>query len=111
MKSRLVVLAVCSGVICGAGPLDGFFKGPGEEHSSRAALGDIERCLIENSSAAPLVYRQPDRPNVVTLIWENTFTKPSIPVARIELVQGPDAVTVRSWKDGSKIVGKLPQCF
>lgn len=111
MNLKMIGLAGSLMLLEAAGPLEGFFKGPPVESTSSLPSGEIERCLIEKVAATPFVYRQPDRPAFVTLVWNHQFTKPANPVARIELEQTLAHTIVRAWKDGEKIVRQFPECF
>jgi hypothetical protein len=67
---------------------------------SKAPMFDIERCLIDlEGSPAPQVYRQPDRPDEVTLLWvvENTT------VGRADLKRIAGGTEVKIWAKGNQM--------
>lgn len=100
MKARKIVLAATGGaLLVGAGPISKFDdRAPVADYVSPKALPDIERCLIDMAGwLAPNVYRQPDRPNQVTLLWIAGGTGAGLAAARIDLTQTADGTKVRSW--------------
>ena len=99
MRRLLIAMGLtASGPAFAEHPISKFdSRTPDLEMASKRTLNDIERCLIDAEDwPAPNVYRQPDRPNEVTLIWPNQWP---FTYARVDLTRGPDGGTkVRSWK-------------
>ena len=79
-----------------AGPISKFeSKKPDFEAVSRIALFDIERCLTDMDGwPVPYIYRQPDRPNEINMLWVITNGSTA---ARAHLLQSDTGVTVRIW--------------
>ncbi len=70
---------------------------PDAEYATAAKLEDVERCLIRVASP-PQVYRQPDRPNEVTLVWTAGGVSASSAAGRVDLRRQSGAATkVVSW--------------
>jgi hypothetical protein len=68
------------------------------DYRSPAKLEDIERCLLDmNGWLIPNVYRQPDRPDDVMLIWLGGGAAAGIAAARIDLHRDLNGTHVRSW--------------
>lgn len=82
-----------------AGPIAKFdARPPLAEYQSTAKLEDAERCLIDLAQApAPSVYRQPDRPNDVMLLWFKTADGGGVALWRIDLHRGGNGTHVKSW--------------
>jgi hypothetical protein len=83
----------------GAGPISKFDNRPpvGEYETSRS-VEEIERCLIDMDGwLAPNVYRQPDRPNEVTLLWISGGTPAGTAAARIDLRKTASGSHAKSW--------------
>lgn len=77
-----------------AGPLSKFDgKPPSLTLSTATALPVVERCLVD-ADLAPFVYRQPDRPDDVTLIW--TIGN-GVAISRVDLHQAAGATSVKAW--------------
>lgn len=73
---------------------------PDLEMTSPKTMNEIERCLIDvDDRPAPNVYRQPDRPNEVTLIWPNQWP---LTYARVDLTKTSGGTEIRSWKMGKQ---------
>jgi hypothetical protein len=85
------------------GPISKFDrKSIDAEMVSARALGDIERCLVDmDGHPAPNVYRQPDRPGSVTLLWVVDNTAKS----RIDLETVAGGTRVRSWLSSKQVTG------
>lgn len=84
---------IAAGGVCG--PISKFEKGsPSASYLSNRKLEDIERCLTDvGYPSAPLVFRQPDRPDDVTLLW----TTGSASVGRVDLRRSGAATSVTVW--------------
>lgn len=77
-----------------AGPLSKFdAKPPSLVLSVAIALPDLERCLLD-ADTAPFVYRQPDRPDDVTLVW--TMGN-GVALSRVDLHRAGQATEIWSW--------------
>jgi hypothetical protein len=87
-----------------AGPLSKFDgRQPEARLQSSKPIGDIERCLIDLSGVpAPQVYRQPDRPDEVTILWIGTGPMNGPAIGKAELKKVGGVVNVTLWlKDKS----------
>lgn len=70
-------------------------KAPTAEFETATAMEDIERCLMDLPGwPAPIVYRQPDRPNDVALVWT---VDPGRVTSRVEMRRSEKVTKVRSW--------------
>ncbi|WP_426255812.1 hypothetical protein [Sphingomonas sp. DC2300-3] len=104
MKIAVGVIAALLAAEAGAGPLSKFdAKAPEFEMTSTKQMGDIERCLIDlNGVPAPNVYRQPDRPDDVTILWLANGAFNGTALGRADLRRTPSGTTVKLWlKDKS----------
>jgi|GEM_PF-6686788 len=79
-----------------AGPISKFeAKPPLNTIESRRPMEDVERCLIDmDGLLAPNVYRQPDRPDHVTLIWKSPN---GISVGRVDIKRVVLGSVLTSW--------------
>lgn len=83
-------------------------KPPAAEYASPRKLEDIERCLIDmDGFIAPIVYRQPDRPDDVTLMWRGGSF--AIALARIDLHRESGGTRIRSWLEARQVQDCAPQ--
>lgn len=91
----LACLLGMSGAAFG-GPISKFNeKQPSLALNSPLKLEDVERCLIDMDSVyAPYVYRQPDRPDAVTIIWTSGA---GASVGRVDLARAGSGTRVTSW--------------
>ncbi|WP_230770715.1 hypothetical protein [Sphingomonas sp. Leaf4] len=55
-------------------------------------MEDVERCMIRYGYP-PIVYRQPDRPDQVTIVW----TAAGNAAGRVDLSRDGSKTTVKSW--------------
>lgn len=70
------------------------------EQVSTLPLFDLERCLIDmDDYPGAFVYRQPDRPDEVNILWVWTESRFTIARAHLKVVNG--AVAVRIWVKGN----------
>lgn len=78
-----------------AGPLSKFDKKtPVADYHSSAKLEDIERCLSDmENQPIPFAYRQPDRPDRVSLLWIGDASVDE----RLDLIREGNGTHVRSW--------------
>lgn len=90
----LWIVAVLAG-----GPISQFdHRPPVADYVTSRALEDVERCLIDlDGWGAPSVYRQPDAPDKVTLIWFKGGTFAGLANARLDLERMTTGTRVRSW--------------
>ena len=79
-----------------AGPISKFDdRKPDFDYVSRANIYDAERCMIDTEGwPAPLVYRQPDRADRVTIIYVEPDGKTR---ARIDFVTKSSGLQVTAW--------------
>jgi hypothetical protein len=87
-----------------AGPISKFDeKKPDIEQVSTVPLFDLERCLIDmDDYQGAFIYRQPDRPHEVNILW--VWTESRFTIARVHLKVVDGGVGVRVW-----IKGNLPR--
>lgn len=83
----------------------GKFEGrkPEAEYVASARMEDIERCLVRQLSP-PQVYRQPDRPDDVMIVWMAGGVSAGSAAARVDLHRSGNNTLVKSWLT-STIVG------
>ncbi|MBB3910830.1 hypothetical protein [Sphingomonas desiccabilis] len=93
-----------------SGPLSKFDeKEPVADYDTPASIGDVERCLIDMDGwLAPNVYRQPDRPDRVTLVWIAGGVGAGKAAARIDLSVTPAGTHVRSWMPAKQALACAP---
>lgn len=92
-----------------AGPISKWDeRAPDLSYASSAPIYEIERCLIDMPNAvAPSVYRQPDRPGEVTLVWPNQFGNS---IGRVTLSGSDTRTAVRSWRvRGESVLSCAPR--
>ena len=85
-------------LILAAGPISKWDdRKPNYEFVSSANIYDAERCMMDVPGVwVPQVYRQPDRPNAVMLLW--TISQFGQQVSgRMDLEQKPDGLHVKAW--------------
>ncbi|WP_294358481.1 hypothetical protein [uncultured Sphingomonas sp.] len=109
MNELWTVLAAVT--LSSAGPIAKFqSRPPLAEYDSAVQAGDVERCLIDLPQApAPSVYRQPDRPDDVMLIW---FKAPEVGGAilyRVDLHRTATGTHVRSWMPAKQVAECAPK--
>lgn len=93
-KILLSAVALCASQVS-AGPISKFDKKkPDLETISSIPLFDLERCLTDMPWQLPLIYRQPDRPGEVKMLW--VFDSASA-ISRIDLSVTPLGVAVKVW--------------
>lgn len=83
-----------------AGPFAKFESRPAiEEFETLTKMEDVERCLIDiDGMLAPNVYRQPDRPDQVRILWIAGAPYAGVAGARIDLKRSAKGGTsVKSW--------------
>jgi hypothetical protein len=99
ISAAVVATAFCVAGAAAQGPISKFGeKAPVAEYRSASRLEDIERCLIDMEGwLAPNVYRQPDRPDQVTLLWIAGGMYAGKAAARVDLVRDGAGTRVKSW--------------
>ena len=92
------------------GPLSKFSDHKVEaEYDSATLSGDVERCLLDlTKPGLPLVYRQPDRPADVTLIWSAKGPFSATATWRVDLHAQASGTHVRSWLPSNWAQGCAP---
>lgn len=103
----MIVLAFLAGIAAQDGPISKFSdRAPAYEGETERKLEDVERCMIDmRGQLAPSVYRQPDRPDAVTLIW----TVPNGQTAgRVDLARVPTGTKVVAWLSVKQITSCAP---
>lgn len=101
---RAIAAAICVACASGsaAGPLSKFDdRKPELEITAPSKLEDIERCLINMDGwLAPIVYRQPDRPDDVSLLW---LGPNGLASAKVELHRSGSGTSVKSWMPAKQV--------
>ncbi len=103
----MIVLALLAGLTAQDGPISKFSdRAPAYEIETDRKMEDVERCLIDmRGQLAPSVYRQPDRPDAVTLIWTvpngQTF-------GRVDLARVSTGTKVVAWLTVKQIATCAP---
>ncbi len=95
----MIAMLSLAAALGAAGPLSKFEgKKPDAEIVSAKEIGDIERCLIDLSGVpAPNVYRQPDRPDDVTILWLANGAFNGTALGRADLHRTPRGTQVKLW--------------
>ncbi len=78
-------------------------RSPQAAYVTAAKLEDVERCLIGVGSP-PQIYRQPDRPDDVTIVWTASGVAAGSAAARVDLKRDAAGTRVTSWFS-EKMVG------
>ncbi len=93
------------------GPIAKFERrAPEAEYDTPRRAGDVERCLIDLSGMSPpLVFRQPDRPNAATLIWQAHGPLSAPAVNRVDLVEGENGTHVKGWFSKEDLLSCAPR--
>jgi hypothetical protein len=104
-RAVLVTVSIISSFLSStaiAGPLSKFTETKlGFEAQSARAIFDIERCLIDwGKYGTPMVYRQPDRPDDVTLLYNSGS---GIVIGRIDLKRMQNGTIVRAWFERKEV--------
>ncbi len=88
----------------------GKFEGrrPDAEYVTQTPVEDVERCLIRSGSP-PQVYRQPDRPNDVMLVWTAAGVSSGNAAGRVDLSRRPAGTAVRAWFSSKVVEGCAPR--
>ena len=81
---------------------------PELDYTSSARLEDVERCLIR-WAAPPMVYRQPDRPDEVSIVWAGVGLSAGTAAARVDLKKDAAGTHVRSWQLTSQVQECAPK--
>lgn len=94
-----------------AGPIAKFeTRTPVAEYDTSAKLEDVERCLIDLAQGpAPSVYRQPDRPDDVMLIWFKAPEVGSGIVYRLDIHRTATGAHIRSWMPAKQAIDCAPR--
>ena len=108
--SALCVMMMATSV--SAGPISKFGdREPNASFVTSRAAGDIERCLIDvDGVMAPHVYRQPDRPDAVQIIYPGGFPAGVKSVARVDLADAAAGTKVSIWTSPDIKLQKLSDC-
>lgn len=69
---------------------------PAFEVVTAKRLEDVERCMIR-FGGPPIVYRQPDRPDFVTIVWVAASLSAGNAAGRVDLQRTGKGTSVRSW--------------
>lgn len=96
----LVTLLIGGGAAAQAapnGPISKFNDRPREEYISPRFIFDIERCLIDSPGWSPAVYRQPDKPDQVQMLWISSSDYTGGAKARLDLTKVDGGTKVVAW--------------
>jgi hypothetical protein len=95
----ILAFSIAAMALAAEGPISKFqSRPPVIERRSARSVGDIERCLIDLPGVPlPNVYRQPDRPNKVTIIWIANGQFNGTAIARADLEGEEGGTNVRLW--------------
>ena len=95
MRIVLALVALTS-TTAWAGPISKFDSRPiAYKALLGAKLEDVERCLIDvGKMGLANVFRQPDRPDHVTLTWSSGA---GVATARVDLDRDQDGTRITSW--------------
>ncbi|WP_455156025.1 hypothetical protein [Sphingomonas zeae] len=69
---------------------------PEATYVSAKPMEDVERCLVRQL-APPNVYRQPDRPDDVMIVWLSGGPASGNAAARVDLHRTGNSTAIRSW--------------
>ncbi|WP_294191122.1 hypothetical protein [uncultured Sphingomonas sp.] len=101
--------AILTLVAAGMGQVDKFETRSADlDYASASSLGDIERCLIR-VAAPPQVYRQPDRPDDVTIVWAGVSVSAGNASARVDLRRNNGATQVPAWGLQKQVLSCAPK--
>jgi hypothetical protein len=91
-----------------AGPISKFDdRKPVADYLSTAPLNDVERCLVDMDGwLLPYVYRQPDRPDEVRLMWTDSNGLTS---ARVDLRREGRGTRIRIWMKARQALDCAPR--
>lgn len=68
------------------------------EYDSAAKSEDVERCLLDlRGMTLPQVYRQPDRPDAVRMLWQSHGPMSATVANRVDLTKTPTGTHVKGW--------------
>lgn len=90
-----------------AGPISKWDdRKPDFDYVSRANLHDVERCILDSDGwSMPMVYRQPDRPDAVQLIYIDGDGKSA---GRIDMVMVDGSLRIKAWQGPKAITSCAP---
>jgi hypothetical protein len=78
-------------------------------YETPAKLEDVERCLMDMKGwLIPNVYRQPDRPDDVMLIWTSGGTIGGVAAARVDLHRQGGGTAIKSWMPAKQVEDCAP---
>jgi hypothetical protein len=83
------------------GPLSKFLPADASKFASARSVSEVERCLIDAPGRfAPKVYRQVDRLEASTILWDNGA---GVSIFRVDLVAAQGGTQVTAWKSDSQV--------
>jgi len=109
--SGMAFFAACAASAATGGPISKFDdRAPNAEFHSPRKMEDVERCLLDlDGQLAPQVYRQPDRPDDVLLVWLKAGTLAGITDGKVELHREGEGTKVRSYIRTSQLEACAPR--
>ncbi|WP_156361279.1 hypothetical protein [Sphingomonas sp. Leaf257] len=69
---------------------------PDAEYVTARSSAEVERCLIRQGYP-PQVYRQPDRPEDVMIVWTAGGMAAGTAAARVDLHSSGTSTSIKSW--------------
>lgn len=108
---RLVIFALIASIVASPALADdiGGVRAKSPEFTAEVDMNlfDVERCIIDTDNIGkPWVYRQPDRPNDVMLVWESS----DFGNATILEMKGSDRISIKFW-GRNKVWRKVQPCI
>jgi hypothetical protein len=106
--SRLIAAVAFLGALpASAGPISKFDDNtPAAAFTTARGLADVERCLIDMDGwPLPVTYRQPDRPDRVTIMWSVSDKA----LGRVDLAATPSGTAVTAWIKGKQFERCAPR--
>lgn len=96
---------LATALLLAGGPFGKFDERPPEvDTESAVTIFDVERCLIDIPRyPAAQVYRQPDRPDQVQLLWLSDMKT----IGRVDLQKSAKGTHVRGWN----VIDRMRECF
>ncbi|MDK2757533.1 MAG: hypothetical protein KYX66_12435 [Blastomonas fulva] len=107
-RTMLACAALMLPAAAAAGPISKWDdRAPEFDYVSRANLHDVERCILDaNGWPLPMVYRQPDRPDSVTLMYVDGT---GLAAGRIDLKVIDNILHVKAWDAPKAIIQCAPR--
>lgn len=94
----MLTIAVAIAMLA-AGPVSKFDNNrPSADYLTLTKLEDVERCLIDlDGPGLPQVFRQPDRPDDVMLLWTAKGPLSAPVMHRVDLHRTNNGTSIKAW--------------